>query len=681
MAENMDENEIKAVADAMEELRRTGNLSAESLSKLSGSSEASKKALEGFSKQILGVGKAVGGMASSIAKGEGSFASLGSTIEATTKIIGNLLSVIPLIGGAAKALAEGVGEASKFILDQLDTMAKNYQTLGDASAGAADGVDGLLRQFNQLGNYSLPAFTKAVKANMSGLMAFKGTAAEGAEELSKVAGSLTTGQAAQKFLKLGMSLDGVGDAAAQYAADFGRMGLTQGNTTDELTKKTQNYIYEVDQIARITGQSREAQQKAQQQTLADARARATLGELSRSGQEEAAKELSVLMSSFDAATNSAIRATATGIPLTEQAQKANIYTNDQLRQTVLAVKSGEISAVEGTARIRQALAAGAEKFGKQISYVGSAFGGVEIAGEDASATLRSVAELRKKKEYAGLTDAELVKKAQELQVEAAGETTEEFTSAQLAVAGTSKNIQRLGFDLATVALPAVNAFATGLNKVTDFIHDKFGGQSNKGAVVPNSDNRNWRDGGGPNPSSGANVNGVNTQLATAVEKAIAEYKAVTGKTATITSGVREHAEQQRLYNEWIARGKTGMPVAKPGTSLHETGNAVDINKTAANEMDRLGILKKYGLDRPVAGDPVHVQLAGPTSRLKNNMAGIGPSGKDFNQQQNTKATNSNFDDNRQAIDLLASMNAKLDTLNQSSRKTADAAHKTAKNTS
>ena len=349
--------------------------------------------------------------------------------------------------------------------------------------------------------------------------------------------------------------------------------------------------------------------------------------------------------------------------------------------TVLAVKSGEISAVEGTARIRQALAAGAEKFGKQISYVGSAFGGVEIAGEDASATLRSVAELRKKKEYAGLTDAELVKKAQELQVEAAGETTEEFTSAQLAVAGTSKNIQRLGFDLATVALPAVNAFATGLNKVTDFIHDKFGGQSNKGAVVPNSDNRNWRDGGGPNPSSGANVNGVNTQLATAVEKAIAEYKAVTGKTATITSGVREHAEQQRLYNEWIARGKTGMPVAKPGSSLHETGNAVDINKTAANEMDRLGILKKYGLDRPVAGDPVHVQLAGPTSRLKNNMAGIGPSGKDFNQQQNTKATNSNFDDNRQAIDLLASMNAKLDTLNQSSRKTADAAHKTAKNTS
>ena len=124
-----------------------------------------------------------------------------------------------------------------------------------------------------------------------------------------------------------------------------------------------------------------------------------------------------------------------------------------------------------------------------------------------------------------------------------------------------------------------------------------------------------------------------------------------------------------------------MPVAKPGTSLHETGNAVDINKSAANEMDRLGILKKYGLDRPVAGDPVHVQLAGPTGRLKNNMAGVGPSGKDFNQQQNTSATNSNFDDNRQAIELLASMNAKLDTLNQSSRKTADAAHKTAKNTS
>lgn len=477
----MDENEIKAVSEALEQLRTGGEISAETLNKLGGTTQSANKALAGYTQKILGVTGAMGGMAKSVSDGEGSFKSLGGTIVGLTGVVGKLASALPLVGGAAKALAEGVGEASKFILDQLDVMAKNYQTLGDASAGAADGVDGLLRQFNQMGNYSLPAFTKAVKANMAGLAAFKGTAAEGAEELSNVAGALTKGDVAKQFLKLGMSLDSVGDAAAAYSANFGRMGLTQGLTTDELTKKTQNYIYEVDKIARLTGQSREAQQRAQQQTLADARARAVLGKMGREGQADEAKQLSTLMSSFDEATNSAIRAMATGIPLTEQAQKANLYSNDQIRQTTLAVKSGQMTALEGAARIREALAAGAERFENQISYAGDVFGGVAVAGEDASATLRSVAELKKKKEYAGLSDTELVAKAQELQRNAAGKTTEEFVDAQLATAGAAKDLQTLGFTLAKNAIPAVDAFATGLKTVTGYIDEKFGSGKKGGA--------------------------------------------------------------------------------------------------------------------------------------------------------------------------------------------------------
>jgi hypothetical protein len=70
-----------------------------------------------------------------------------------------------------------------------------------------------------MGNYSLPAFTKAVKANTAGLAALSGNAAMGAEELSKVAGVLTTKDTARQFLKLGISLDAVGDATAGYLAD------------------------------------------------------------------------------------------------------------------------------------------------------------------------------------------------------------------------------------------------------------------------------------------------------------------------------------------------------------------------------------------------------------------------------------------------------------------------------
>jgi hypothetical protein len=35
-------------------------------------------------------------------------------------------------------------------------------------------------------------------------------------------------------------------------------------------------------------------------------------------------------------------------------------------------------------------------------------------------------------------------------------------------------------------------------------------------------------------------------------------------------------EQQRLYSEWVARGRTGLPAARPGRSFHEWGLAIDV---------------------------------------------------------------------------------------------------------
>jgi hypothetical protein len=359
----MDPNELQAVSEALEQLRQGGTVSAETLSKLGGTTQSANKALEGYTKKLLGGVSAVGGMAKAVADGEGSFKSLGSSITGLTGVIGKLAGAIPLVGGAAKALAEGVGEAAKFVLDQLDTMAKNYQTLGDASATAADGVDGLLRQFNQLGNYSLPAFTKAVKANTVGLAALGGTAAMGAEELSKVSGVLTTGDTARKFLKLGIGLDSVGDATAQYLSDSARYGITQGQTTDQLTKKTQDYIVEVDKIARLTGQTREAQAKEAQKSMVDARFRAKLAEMTANGQKDQAQELRMYVEGLGGAAGDAARALVTGIPLTKEAAEANMFTGDALRQNTQDIIAGNKKSIQAITETQDAMSQGADTFG------------------------------------------------------------------------------------------------------------------------------------------------------------------------------------------------------------------------------------------------------------------------------------------------------------------------------
>lgn len=77
----------------------------------------------------------------------------------------------------------------------------------------------------------------------------------------------------------------------------------------------------------------------------------------------------------------------------------------------------------------------------------------------------------------------------------------------------------------------------------------------------------------------------------------------------ITSGFRTSERQAALY---AARGSNPNPVARPGTSPHERGEAVDIAFARASPAVREAIeeaLMKAGLYRPLGmRDPVHWQV-------------------------------------------------------------------------
>ena len=117
--------------------------------------------------------------------------------------------------------------------------------------------------------------------------------------------------------------------------------------------------------------------------------------------------------------------------------------------------------------------------------------------------------------------------------------------------------------------------------------------------------------GGPATSTGGaslsgNLSGVDQRLVGALTAAADEYKSLTGKAVTVTSGLRDSAKQQQLYDAYKS-GRSKFPAAKPGTSKHEQGLAVDINQSDADAMDSMGLLRKHGLARPVPKDPVHIQ--------------------------------------------------------------------------
>lgn len=107
----------------------------------------------------------------------------------------------------------------------------------------------------------------------------------------------------------------------------------------------------------------------------------------------------------------------------------------------------------------------------------------------------------------------------------------------------------------------------------------------------------------------------------------------------ILSGDRDFAKQSALYNESVAAGRpgrtaSGNPIAKPGTSKHETGNAIDVDMKRATP-EQIAALKAKGFTQPMPDkDPNHWELTAAPATTAVPAAGApaaAPSAGAFNQ--------------------------------------------------
>lgn len=80
-----------------------------------------------------------------------------------------------------------------------------------------------------------------------------------------------------------------------------------------------------------------------------------------------------------------------------------------------------------------------------------------------------------------------------------------------------------------------------------------------------------------------------------------------GINITISSGARSRAEQERLYAAY--KNGTGNLAAKPGTSNHESGDALDLGPPAAYAWLKSNA-GKFGFKNKIASEPWHWSLTG-----------------------------------------------------------------------
>lgn len=114
---------------------------------------------------------------------------------------------------------------------------------------------------------------------------------------------------------------------------------------------------------------------------------------------------------------------------------------------------------------------------------------------------------------------------------------------------------------------------------------------------------------------------LNADFASRLKAANDAWQAQTGKPIQINSGYRTPEKGIKL---WGQRDTNPNLVAKPGTSLHEKGEAADIPADIPDSF-----LNQHGLHRPYGKkDPVHVE-AMPNFKTQSNQASNEPSSSNF----------------------------------------------------
>lgn len=226
------------------------------------------------------------GLASSMTTPEGAFQAMGGITASLVKGLTSLAGSIPIVGGAIKGLGEAGAEAIKLLTNETG---KAFAVFGKISGSGVvrsfqetrESVERTGLTFEQLGS--------ALTRNSEALASLSGSAISGSRRLQDIIG--INAKAARELQTLGIGFQEFAEIQSDYVAYQARTGLARGKSDRELAAGAKAYAEELTVLARLTGKSREEQQKAQKQLENDARYRAMLFRLESDGRGKVAEQI------------------------------------------------------------------------------------------------------------------------------------------------------------------------------------------------------------------------------------------------------------------------------------------------------------------------------------------------------------------------------------------------------
>jgi hypothetical protein len=276
----MDPNELQAAAEALDQLRQGGSVSAETLRKLDKSAAAYQATLDANLKKL---GTSILGTAKALKDGQQGASVFNSNIESAADAIQAFASKFGVLGKMLGTLVTAGAKYAVEVNKQSDALFDAYKNLSQSGLGDAGGMRNIFDNMQKFGYgiEQLGEMTALLKANSKELAAFGGTAASGTKAFADAAGEIQRSGVGKSLQMLGKTPDDINKGIAGFIKQQQMIGVSSASIQQNLAQRSAEYVKNLDLMSKLTGESADQlQAKLEQAQIEDAFA-ATQYELKR----------------------------------------------------------------------------------------------------------------------------------------------------------------------------------------------------------------------------------------------------------------------------------------------------------------------------------------------------------------------------------------------------------------
>jgi hypothetical protein len=360
----------------------------------------------------------------------------------------DVFTALSKLPGPLGVFADGLTRVARY---QEENM-KTYQTI--TTSGVSLG--GSLTQLRQsaLNTYmTLDQFSNLIKTNSEVLSRMGGTANDGAKAFVGLSNSLLSGEIGDKMLALGYTTDQVNQGMLSYIESTGGRNKRELQNTDGILKGTQSYLNTLDELAQITGKTRDEQQAAAKEAAANQAYQSYLMTLTEEERAKAERARADALARGGKGAEQAMMSAALGLPpMTKAAQQYTTIAGNMNQVTMKQVGAIKDSTktIEDQKRIGTEYNAAAVKDKERLGKTGDA---LIMAGGDMAGTVGTLTGTANRAIQQGAaTNAEALKQQQQIQAER--EKREKSQAAEMAKV--EKAMKEMGQAINDMLAPAIN---------------------------------------------------------------------------------------------------------------------------------------------------------------------------------------------------------------------------------